>query len=185
MQGRGLSLSSFLEVAMDRERMDALACRVERLEGELSRWKTLGLAALVALGLVVLIWAPWGGLARADEDKEYTIAVPPEVFKMGQPKEVEEIRVPTDSPGGQPGRTEGEPPGLDHGDSEPRALRRQREDPGFLERQGERLAGPGLLRPAGPGHLESPLRKAVRGLRLNSSFEQDDMKRGQAVSSGH
>lgn len=77
---------------MDRKLIDALAERVERLEGELARWKTLGVAALVALGLVVLIWAPWGGLARADETKEYNITVPSEVFKMGQPKEVEELR---------------------------------------------------------------------------------------------
>lgn len=77
---------------MDQHTLDSLASRVEWLESELSRWKTLGLAALVALGLAVLFWAPWAGLAGAQETKEYDIAVPPEVFRMGQPQEVEELR---------------------------------------------------------------------------------------------
>jgi hypothetical protein len=74
--------------------MDALVGRMNRMESELARWKTLGVAALVVLGLVVFFWAPWGGPATAEgqETKEYTIAVPPEVFKMGQPQEVEELR---------------------------------------------------------------------------------------------
>lgn len=77
---------------MDLHTIDSLAKRVEWLESELSRWKTLGLAALVALGLAVLIWAPWGGLAGAQETKEYNITVPSEVFQMGQPQNVAELR---------------------------------------------------------------------------------------------
>ncbi len=79
---------------MDRTMLNALTERMAALEAELIRWKTVGVAALVTLGLVVLVWGPWGRPAQAGEAgvKEYNLTVPSEVFQAGQARHVEELR---------------------------------------------------------------------------------------------
>jgi hypothetical protein len=77
---------------MYQQRLHILTERIERLEKDLRFWKALvWLAALVVLCLTAFFALPVGTSAGA-EDKEYTIAVPPEVFQMGQPQALELVK---------------------------------------------------------------------------------------------
>ena len=79
---------------MDPKRVEALSERVERLERRLRRWRALGVAAICAFGLAAFFGIPSSRDAGAEESqtKEYNITVPPEVFQMGQPQLVGELR---------------------------------------------------------------------------------------------
>ncbi len=77
---------------MEQLKLDELTGRIERMERQIRRWKTFGIAATAALGLVALLAGPNGRDARAAEPKEYNITLPPEVFLSGTAQSAGEIR---------------------------------------------------------------------------------------------
>lgn len=80
------------EEAVEQPNVDALARRIERMEHQIRRWKTLGIAAVAALGLVALLAGPDGRDAKAEEAKEYNITLPPEIFRGAAAQSAGEIR---------------------------------------------------------------------------------------------
>ncbi len=77
---------------MEQPKLDELTGRIERMESQIRRWKTFGIAATAALGLVALLAGPNGRDARAAEPKEYNITVPQEIFRTGTAQFAGEIR---------------------------------------------------------------------------------------------
>ncbi len=77
---------------MEQPKLDELTGRIERMERQIRRWKTFGIAATAALGLVALLAGPNGRDAKAAEPKEYNITLPPEVFLSGTAQSAGEIR---------------------------------------------------------------------------------------------
>ena len=77
---------------MEQPKLDALTSRIERMERQMRRWKTFGITATAALGLVALLAGPNGRDAKAAETKEYTIPLPPELFRSAAAQSAVEIR---------------------------------------------------------------------------------------------
>ncbi len=77
---------------MEQPKLDELTGRIARMESQIRRWKTFGIAATAALGLVALLAGPNGRDARAAEPKEYNITVPQEIFRTGTAQFAGEIR---------------------------------------------------------------------------------------------